>query len=101
MGVWCGAWSDMSDKSDLSDIIGAPPTRARRWHLTSPPVLKSALSVHECLVRRLVGHVRQVRPVRHYWCAAHASKALAVDKFVFAIEVFFFPILCTGLTKSS
>ena len=29
MGVWCGAWSDMSDKSDLSDIIGAPPTRAR------------------------------------------------------------------------
>ena len=29
MSVWCGAWSDMSDKSDLSDIIGAPPTRAR------------------------------------------------------------------------
>ena len=56
MSVWCGAWSDMSDKSDLSDIIGAPPTRAR---------------------------------------------GLALDKFVFAIEVFFFPILCTGLTKSS
>ena len=47
----------------------------------SPPVLESALSVHECLVRRLVGHVRQVRPVRHYWCAAHASKALALDKW--------------------
>ena len=52
----------------------------------SPSVLESALSVHECAVRRNVRPVRQVGPVRLNWCAALGNKAPALDKPVFAIR---------------
>ena len=37
MSVRCGAWSDMSDKSDLSDIIGAPPPASKALAVDKPP----------------------------------------------------------------
>ena len=41
MSVWCGTWSDMSDKSDKSDFIGVPQVQktegAAKHRVLLPP----------------------------------------------------------------